>query len=245
MKTKKVNIKRICLWSGPRNISTTLMYAFAQRSDTKVYDEPLYAYYLNNSNAKTYHPGAEEILEGMNNDGTAIVEKMTSNAEAPALFCKHMTKHLLDLKLDFMHDMVNVILTRDPKEMLPSFSKVISNPTLEDVGYKKHVELLHYFENNQIDYIVLDSRKVLMDPEKVLRSLCDKIGISFQNSMLSWERGARPEDGVWAKYWYANIHNSTGFKTYQPKKEKFPKNLEPLLLECKPYYEKLLALAIG
>ena len=49
---QKDNIKRICLWSGPRNISTALMYSFAQRSDTIVYDEPFYAYYLKNSNAK-------------------------------------------------------------------------------------------------------------------------------------------------------------------------------------------------
>lgn len=39
------NIKRICLWSGPRNVSTALMY-LAQRADTVVYDEPLYAHYL-------------------------------------------------------------------------------------------------------------------------------------------------------------------------------------------------------
>ena len=55
-------IKRINLLSGPRNISTALMYSFAQRTDTKVFDEPLYAYYLKNSNAKSFHQGAEEIL---------------------------------------------------------------------------------------------------------------------------------------------------------------------------------------
>ena len=37
---------RINLWSGPRNVSTALMYSFAQRSDTAVVDEPLYGHYL-------------------------------------------------------------------------------------------------------------------------------------------------------------------------------------------------------
>ena len=37
---------RIQLWSGPRNVSTALMYSFAQRPDTRVVDEPLYAHYL-------------------------------------------------------------------------------------------------------------------------------------------------------------------------------------------------------
>ena len=39
-------MKKICLWSGPRNISTALMYSFAQRDDTRVVDEPLYGHYL-------------------------------------------------------------------------------------------------------------------------------------------------------------------------------------------------------
>ena len=41
--------KVICLWASPRNISTALMYSFAQRSDVKVLDEP-YAHYLKNIN---------------------------------------------------------------------------------------------------------------------------------------------------------------------------------------------------
>ena len=36
----------ICLWSGPRNVSTALMYSFAQRNDVRVVDEPLYGHYL-------------------------------------------------------------------------------------------------------------------------------------------------------------------------------------------------------
>ena len=34
---------RIALWSGPRNVSTALMYSFRQRPDTTVIDEPLYS----------------------------------------------------------------------------------------------------------------------------------------------------------------------------------------------------------
>ena len=31
----------ICLWSGPRNVSTALMYSFAQNEHVAVIDEPL------------------------------------------------------------------------------------------------------------------------------------------------------------------------------------------------------------
>ena len=52
------SIAKICLWSGPRNISTALMYSFAQRPQCKVFDEPLYAHYLSNisEETKAKHP---------------------------------------------------------------------------------------------------------------------------------------------------------------------------------------------
>ncbi|MFT6938328.1 MAG: hypothetical protein ACJA1N_002634, partial [Saprospiraceae bacterium] len=70
---------RINLWSGPRNISTATMYAFAQRKDVTVFDEPLYAHYLSKSPAYEYHPGAPEILKIMENDGKKVVEMMMGN----------------------------------------------------------------------------------------------------------------------------------------------------------------------
>ena len=205
------NTKQICLWSGPRNISTTLMYSFAQREDTKVYDEPLYAFYLSNTDAKDYHPGTQEILDTLEHDGEKVIKQMMSNQEKSVFFFKNMTHHLLNLNRDFMKGVYNVILTRDPLEMLPSFDKVITNPSIDDVGYAKHSELLDYFEANNIKPIVLDSKRVLLNPKKVLTQLCEFIDIPFNENMLHWEAGARPEDGSWSKYWYSNIHKSTGF----------------------------------
>ena len=49
------------MWSGPRNLSTALMRSFENREDTKVWDEPLYAYYLNET--KKDHPMFKEIIE--------------------------------------------------------------------------------------------------------------------------------------------------------------------------------------
>ena len=238
------NTKRICLWSGPRNISTTLMYSFAQRSDTRVYDEPLYAHYLVNSEAKNYHPGVSDTLASMENNGEKVVEMMMGKHETPVVFFKNMTNHLLDLDKSFMKDAINVMLTRDPVEMLPSFGKVIEMPSMLDVGYELHIKLLEYFEANEVKPIVLDAKKVLLNPEKVLRQLCELVEIPFEESMLHWEAGARPEDGTWAEFWYHSVHKSTGYKKYTPKTERFPERLKPLLEECLPYYEKLTKLAL-
>ena len=236
--------KRICLWSGPRNISTTLMYSFAQRLDTQVFDEPLYGHYLKNTKAKTYHPAAQEILSTMENDGKKVIDMMLNYDAKPIVFFKQMTHHLLDLDRSFMKDCINIILTRDPAEMLPSFDNVIHNPSLDDVGYALHTDLVHFYDQHDIDYIVLNAKNVLLNPKKLVTQLCDLIGITFDQTMLHWTAGARPEDGVWAKHWYSTIHRSTGFIPYKPKTTPFPEHLEELLQQCLPHYEKLNALSL-
>ena len=244
MKSKD-GITRICLWSGPRNISTTLMYSFAQRPDTAVFDEPLYAHYLHNTNADQYHPGAKEIMASQENNGQKVVDMMMGNHNQPVVFFKNMTHHLLSLNRSFMKDVVNVILTRDPKEMIPSFAKVIDNPTIGDIGYELHTELIEHFENEGIDYVVLDSKKILLNPKKVLTEFCEKIGIQFDSSMLKWSAGARQEDGIWAEFWYENVHQSTGYLPYKRKTDIFPEKLIPLLNECQVHYNKIVEKAIG
>lgn len=216
--------KRINLWSGPRNISTATMYAFAQRADTCVYDEPLYAHYLRNTSADEYHPGAEEILADMENDGKKVIEMMRGTHDQPIAFFKQMTHHLVDLDWSFMDEMTNLILTRDPVDMLPSYAQQVATPTMMDVGYAAHLELIEYLQKIDQEIIVLDARKVLENPQKVFTKLCEKIEIPFDPAMLNWSAGPRPEDGIWAKYWYKNVHQSTGFGEYRKKPIHFQKN---------------------
>ena len=238
-------VKRICLWSGPRNISTALMYSFAQRDDCMVFDEPLYAHYLSKTPAREYHPGADEVISTMENDGEKVVRDLIlGDSDRPVVFFKHMTHHLFDLDLGFLSETVNVLLTRDPFDMLPSYAVWVEKPTLQDVGYKAHIDLLEYLQSIGQNPPVLDSKQILLDPRKVLNELCEQIDIPFQESMLRWKAGARPEDGSWAKYWYKSVHDSTGFGKYVQKSEPFPEALKPLLEECIPYYEKLNTLAI-
>jgi len=235
----KKSTKRICLWSGPRNISTAIMYSFAQRSDTKVVDEPLYAHYLNETDAFQYHPGAEEVLQSMEKNGVKVIELMLGPHEKPVVFFKQMTHHLVNLDWSFLEHTLNIILTRDPEEMLPSYAVEVEHPTMRDTGYQKQLELLDYLIGIGQKPIVLVSERVLQNPEKVLRKLCESIGVPFEESMLSWEKGPRPEDGVWAKYWYHNVHQSTGFNPYQPKKQPIQNHLKPLAEQCKPIYDQL------
>ena len=238
------NCKRLFLWSGPRNVSTTLMYSFAQREDTAVFDEPLYGAYLSHSQTRDDHPGFRQIIDSMPNSYDSVIAEMLNANEKPVAFFKNMAHHLLDCKLDFLKEGVNIILTRDPRQMLPSFDKVISNPKIEDVGYKAHFELLESLESMKAAYIILDASLLLKNPEGVLKQLCAACGISFDYRMLSWDAGPRPEDGIWAKYWYDNVHRSKGYQPYKEKSDAFPDHLRPLLKECLGYYQKLQEVAL-
>lgn len=234
---------RICLWSGPRNVSTALMYSFAQRSDTRVVDEPLYAHYLRTSGAD--HPGREEVLAAQENDGERVVRDVVLGpCDRPVLLLKHMAHHLLALDFGFLERTANVFLIRDPAQMLPSLVHQLPEPRLQDTSLAHQNELLERLRNRGQDPPVIDSRELLLDPPGVLAQLCERLGIAFEETMLEWAAEARPEDGVWAPHWYHNVHLSTGFAPYRAKTGDFPGDLEPLLDECRPHYEKLLASAL-
>ncbi|MGR3810197.1 sulfotransferase-like domain-containing protein [Jiulongibacter sp. NS-SX5] len=237
--------KRINLWSGPRNISTAMMYSFAQRADTKVEDEPFYGYYLKNSDAAPYHPGAEEIMNQMDTEAEVVLDRMNEDQSAEVFFYKNMTHHLLNFNNRFFDGFYQVILTRDPIDMLPSFDAVIENPNLDDVGYKRHMELVEKFEAENIPFVVIDAATFLANPENQLRQLCKFLDIPFDQKMLSWEAGARPEDGIWAEYWYSNVHKSTGFLPFRKKEQPFPEHLNELLEQCQPFYNSLKSMALS
>lgn len=236
-------VRRICLWSGPRNVSTALMYSFAQRGDTRVVDEPLYAHYLRVSGAP--HPGREEVLAAQDADGDRVVEGLILGAcDRPVLFMKQMAHHLVDLDLGFLDSTVNVLLIRDPRQMLPSLRHQVPDPQLADTGLRSQVDLRRDLRRRGQEPAVLDSRELLTDPRSVLRQLCERLEIGFDEVMLSWPEGPRPEDGVWARHWYHNVHRSTGFQPYREKSDPFPEELEELLAECKPHYDALYESAI-
>ncbi len=238
-----MEVLRLNLLSGPRNVSTALMYSFAQREDTRVVDEPLYGYYLKLSGAD--HPGREEVLAAMDCEGERVVkEVILGPCDRRVLFIKNMAHHLVGLDPGFLKQTCNVFLVRDPREMLPSLINQIPEPTLQDTGLNRQAELFEQMRRWGQSPIVLEARELLLNPERVLRELCQKVGLAFVPAMLTWVAGPRPEDGVWARHWYHNLHRSTGFQKYKAKTEPFPERLRPLLEECRPYYERLYLHAI-
>ena len=103
----------IHLISSPRNVSTALMYSFAQRPDTMVLDEPFYASYLKHSGSS--HPGAAQIIDHYDTDPGKIIQNIQrQDKPGGVLFIKNMAHHLTDTDLKFMKGITNIFFIRDP-----------------------------------------------------------------------------------------------------------------------------------
>jgi hypothetical protein len=237
------DVLRVNIWSGPRNVSTALMYSFAQRADTRVVDEPLYAHYLRVSGAD--HPGRIEVLAAQSQDGEAVVrDVILGPCDRPVVVFKQMAHHLVELDHAFLEQTKNVLLTRDPERMLASLSRVLPHPDVEETGLPEQVRLLRLLRELGQDPAVLDAKRLLADPRGVLTRLCERLGLTFEQGMLHWEVGPRAEDGVWSHHWYGNVHRSTGFQPYRDWGEPVPERLAGVLAECQPLYDELLAAAL-
>lgn len=238
---------RIAMWSGPRNISTALLRSWGNRDDTIVNDEPLYAAFLSETGFD--HPIATEIIDHYETDWGKVVAGLTGDIPDGRLiyYQKHMAHHLLPgMGREWILELENCFLIRDPSEMFTSLIKITPEPGVDDTGLPQQLEIFRMVEDRLgRTPPVLDSRDVLDDPEKILGLLCEKLGVEFGPSMLSWPPGRRQTDGIWAPHWYGEVEKSTSFKPYIPKAEKVPRKFEAVLRECMEIYEVLYEYRLG
>ncbi len=233
---------RIAMWCAPRTISTAIMRAWENRPDTVVSDEPFYAHFLQATGMD--HPGRDDIIASYETNWRTVARNLTEDPlpEGAAIwYQKHMAHHMLDhISLDWVGKLANCFLIRAPAEVITSYIKVRSQPTLLDLGFP---QLLRLFDavRRQSGSIppVIDSQDVLEDPRGTLNQLCEAVPVPFSERMLSWPPGHRDSDGVWAPYWYAAVEKSTGFAPYRPKDETPPPHLEDLLAQAQEIYQEL------
>jgi len=205
---------RIAMWSGPRNISTAMMRAWGNRPDTFVCDEPFYACYLKATGRG--HPGAAEVIARGEIDSRKVIAQLTGPIpdRKHIFYQKQMTQHLLpEIDRGWLGAVTNCFLIRDPAEVILSYIKKNNDPTLEDIGFVQQAEIFDLVRAD-IGAIppVVDAGDVLGNPEKILRLLCEAIGVEFTDAMLAWPPGLRETDGIWAKHWYGEVAASTSFR---------------------------------
>jgi hypothetical protein len=233
---------RIAMWSGPRNISTAMMRAWGNRADTAVVDEPFYAFYLNATGKK--HPGAKEIIANGETDWRKIVARLATETIPSGkriFFQKQMTHHLLpEVDREWLTDVTNCFLIRDPAEVIASYLKKDVDLALEDLGFVQQLKIFDFIrEKTGSIPPVVDAKDVLQNPERMLHLLCERAGVGFDETMLSWPPGLRDTDGVWAKYWYDQVARSTSFQSYHAKTDEVAEPYRELHERCRECYEQM------
>lgn len=227
----------IAMWSGPRNVSTAMMYSFGNRGDLRVYDEPFFGSFLKHTGV--WRPSREEVLAIMECGFNKVLEHLQDASKKERLFLKNMGNHLEGGSLEVLSQFQNVILVRKPEAVIASFTQQVELPTDLDLCYKNQLEILEFLKSKSLPFYVVDSDDIKKAPRQELELLCSYLKLPFTERMLSWEAGARDEDGVWAKYWYHNVHKSTGFMPYEEKQYEVPERLAALYDDCQKDYLKI------
>lgn len=234
---------RIALWAGPRDISTLMLYSFAQRQDANVLDEPLHGYYLGYSGQDRIY--REEVIQSMDVDPDRILDTLVyCDLNKPLLFIKNITNQIIGLQWDFILNFKNVLLIQSPELMLKKYNQHIPNLNLLDTSYEVQYHLMLYLIEQGIEPIVVEESKLLANPTDQMEKLCKKLNISFDPEMMQWGKGAKSYEGVWAEYWYQKVRETGCFEDYPADVALVPDELEPVQERANPIYEKLKMYAI-
>ena len=233
---------KIAMWSGPRNLSTAMMYAFAARGDCAIWDEPFYAPYLKATGAA--HPLRDEIVAAHEADPKAVAVRCAGPVPGgqPHFYMKHMPHHMIaGFPLDWARACTNVFLIRHPARVVASYAKKREDPVLADLGYAQQAALFERIADWQgAAPVVIDSDDIRAEPGGMLWALCRAIGLPYTDKMLRWPAGGRPEDGVWAAHWYGAVHQSTGFDKAEGPLPELEGGYAKLAEAAMPAYERLV-----
>jgi hypothetical protein len=158
----------------------------------------------------------------------------------PVWYQKHMTHHLLpSIDEAWIAKLRNVLLIRDPREVIASYVKSRASVTPEDIGLPQQVRLHERLSALGMPPPVIDAGDFLRAPEAHLRLLCAHFGIGYTPRMLAWPRGPRDSDGIWAPHWYERVWASTGFESPHDEVPRLTGHHSAVASACMPAYECL------
>jgi protein-lysine N-methyltransferase EEF2KMT len=187
-------------WSGPRSLSTALLYSFAQRPDCQTFDEPLYAHYLRTFSA-LHRPYRDQLLEAETRTGNEIIAGLIESSRTKLVFVKHIIKQCtaeIDLDLLTVPGSRHLFLIRNPLDMIMSWNeKSHVHSESQDIYGTTVMDLVSLFTKLRLKTgvtpLVVDVDELVKDPEGILSTLCLHLNVPYYQEQLTWPEGPKPE----------------------------------------------------
>jgi hypothetical protein len=216
------------------------MYAFGNRPDFDIVDEPFYAAYLQKTGI--IHPMRDEVIASQPVDPNEVIDNLLNKKYDRRFhrYQKHMTQHILDdFDLTWMKKFTNIFLIRHPARVIKSFGEKLNNASFSDIGFKNQLHLFNYASQIGQKPIIIDSFDIRKNPRSALEGLCNEIGVKFIPEMLAWPKGGHKSDGVWARHWYGAVHLSEGFSGEEGGLPNLNADQSEVSNDALPYYRAL------
>ena len=241
------------LWATPRSTSTAFEWMMRQRGDLTCFHEPFGMAWHQGPEARAPRPASAD-RQRPEATFKNIWNEIQEAAEKRPVFVKEMPHHTDHLWNDaFLDRITHSFLIRDPVKVLASLYCSYQKAGMED-GFTAH-EISFGPQQALFDLLrargqtppVLDSDDMLEDPDSMVHTYCNTIGIPFLRAALSWEPGAR-DDVLWYdgndEIWHASLRDSDGLKPI-PRQHMdpidLPANLKSHFETFKGHYKTLYA----
>ncbi len=231
------------LWATPRTVSTAFERMMIERGDHLVLDEPWSrVYYLGPDRSSPRYP-----LVFPEATATAVEAGVLAAGSGRTVFVKDMAYHAVDCISDAaLAAMHHTFLIRDPRAALVSLHRRWPDFTDAEAGHGAQLRLFdRIVDAGCATPLVIDSDALRADPDHIVGSWCDAVGLARRVDALTWGSGMRPEWPLWHE-WFAATAASTGFEPPRAAEQvDVPERVARLLPDAQAAYERLRVHAIG
>ncbi|MGQ3377793.1 sulfotransferase family protein [Priestia filamentosa] len=242
--------QNVVLWGIPRSVSTAFEKTFANRSDTYAIHEPFAECYYFGRDRKSSRYGEEANKNSYTKEDA--YNRIFINTH-PITFTKDLTFQAHHYISDeFLEKVTSSFIMRHPYKVFSSLKKLKPDFTREEFGFQSFEKMWNQVKDVQGKEAVLVEGEIFQQsPKQVLEEYCEKVGVEFQASMLTWEDGKLQEWGkgdeeVHTK-WHKTLENSRSILTSTSTDLDLEMNDEQkyIIDEAIEIYDRLLPFAIG
>ncbi|MFK4066962.1 sulfotransferase family protein [Streptomyces sp. NPDC029674] len=202
----------IALWSAPRSRSTAFLRMMMGRDDVVALHEPF---------SRLADFGSAEIGDRVVRSEAELIAAIREMGAKSSLFFKDTTDFRYPGVLEdqeFLREVCHTFIIRDPIEVIASHYALNPELRLEEVGFARLQEIyLAVAQTRGAEPVVVDSDDLIDRPADTVRAYCERVGLPFDPTALSWSPGMPAEWRLTAR-WHQDASATDGFvkstKTY-------------------------------